>query len=186
MQADILKITMRNGLYMGLLFSVNFLFSASRTTVLMLLTYLVIAIIIWAAYKMAIHYRDHHNSGFISYWKVVYFVMLTFFFAGIISGLFKIIYTSFINPDFLPQLFEESVKQIEQNRALFERLKMPMDETYYEELERQFRPAQYSFQTIWINLLSGAILGLIMGGIVRKSRGLFDDETKPESDSTFD
>ncbi len=176
MQSDIYKITMRNGLFMGLLFSVNFLFSASRITALMLLTYVVIAIIIWAIYKMAIRFRDEHNEGYIGYWKVVSFVMLTFFFGGIISGLFKIIYTSYINPEFLPQLFEEGVRQMEQNRALLESLNMNMDQEYYEDLERQFRPAPYSFQTLWVNLLSGAILGLIIGGIVGKKRGLFDEE----------
>lgn len=176
MQSDIFKITMRNGLYMGLLFSVNFLFSASRITALMLLTYVVIAFIIWASYKLSIQFRDQHNDGYINYWKVVSFVVLTFFFGGIISGLFKMIYTSYINPEFLPQLFEEGVRQMEQNRSLLESLNLNMDEEYYEELERQFRPAPYSFQTLWVNILSGTVLGLIIAGIVQKKRGLFDEE----------
>ncbi|MCE1154809.1 MAG: DUF4199 domain-containing protein [Bacteroidales bacterium] len=181
MQSEIYKITMRNGLFMGVLFSVNFLFSASRSLPLMLLTYVIIAFIIAATYRMATRFRDRELGGFISYWKAVYFVLLTFFFGGIVSALFKIGYTSFINTGYLPQLFEEGVRQIEQNRALFESLKMPMDENYYEQLERQFRPAPYAFQTIWTNLLAGGVLGLIVGGIVRRRRGLFDSDVPEQN-----
>lgn len=185
MQTDIYKVTMRNGLFMGVLFSTNFMFSASKNLVLMLLTYAIIALIIWLSYKTTINFRDKVLGGFISYWKAVYFVILTFFFAGIISGLFKIIYTTYINPEYLPQLFEEGIKQLEQNRALFESLNMPMDENYYEQLEQQFRPAPYSFQTIWANMLAGLALGLIIGAVVRKKRGLFDDESTPDTSSTL-
>ena len=74
-------------------------------------------------------------------------------------------------------LFEESMRQIEQNRSLFESLNLPLDDNYYEQLERQMRPVNYSLQTIWMNVFSGAILGLILGGIVKKNKGIFDEET---------
>ena len=111
------------------------------------------------------------------------YLLLGFFFAGILSALFKIIYTTYINTEYLSTLFEEGARQIEQNRAIFERLNITMDEAYYDQLERQYRPVSYAFQTIWMNILSGAILGLILGGIVRRKPGLFDDNP-PQADST--
>jgi hypothetical protein len=183
MQTDIFKISMRNGLFMGILFSVNFIFSASRNMVLMLLTYLVVAIIIGYTYKSAISFRDNILGGYISYWKTVYFTILSFFFAGILSALFKIIYTTNINPEYLTLLFEEGVRQAEQNRAILERLNITMDEAYFNQLERQFRPVSYAFQTIWVNLMSGAFLGLIIGGIVRRKPGLFDDKQPTQEDN---
>lgn len=183
MQTDIYKIAMRNGLFMGMLFSINFLFSASRNVTLMILTYLIMAMIIWGTYRMTSHFRDRESGGFISYWKAVYFILLVFFFSSIISALFKIGYTSFINKEYLPQLFEEGVRQLEKNRALFERFNMPMDEEYIDQLERQFRPVSYAFQTIWTNLLAGTLLGLILAGIVKRQRGLFDEEQPTNSTS---
>lgn len=177
MHTDIYKTTMRNGLYMGVLFSVNFLLSSSRNLVLILLSYLVIAMIIGTTYRLAIQFRDRDSGGFISFGKVLSFVLLTFFFGGIISALFKILYTSFINTEFLPQLYEEGLRQLENNRALLERF-ITMDEAYYDQVERQFRPANYAFQAIWANLLSGLILGLLLGGIIRKKRGLFDEDNQ--------
>lgn len=176
MQTAIYKITMRNGLFMGLLFSVNFLFSSSRNVTLMLLTYVVMAFIIWGTYRMTRQFRDKEQGGYISYWRAVYYVILLFFFSSIISALIKIGYTSYINTEYLPQLFEEGIRQIENNRALFESLNIPIGEEYIDQLEQQYRPVPYAFQTIWVNILSGTILGLIVGGIVRHKKGLFDDD----------
>ena len=63
MQTAIYKLTMRNGLFMGLLFSVNFLFSSSRNVTLMLLTYVVMAFIIWGTYRMTRQFRDKEQGG---------------------------------------------------------------------------------------------------------------------------
>lgn len=183
MYTTIYKISMRNGLFMGVLFSLNFLVSTFRNPVLMLLTYVLIAIIIGASYKLTVAFRDRENGGFITYWKAVYFVVLIFLFAGLISAVFKLIYTMFINPEYLSVLFEEGIRQLEQNRALFESLNMPMDEEYYDTLERQFKPAPYAFQTIWANLLGGGLLGLIIGAIVRRQKGIFDQDDTPAPDS---
>lgn len=181
MHANIFKSTMFNGLIMGVLFSLNFFLSASKNVSLLLLSYLLIAIMIVVSHRMAVRYRDNECGGYINYWMVFNYVVLTFFFASIISSIFKIIYTKYLNPDYLPMLFEESMRQIEQNRSLFESLKLPLDDNYFEELERQMRPVNYSLQTIWVNIFTGAILGLILGGFVRKSKGIFDDETPVEN-----
>lgn len=180
MQDNIFKSTMFNGLIMGILFSVNFLFTSSKTLPLVLLSYVVIALIIILMYRMAKRYRDAECGGNIKYWRVFNYVVLTFLFAGIISTAFKIIYTKYINPDFLPGLFEESMRQIEQNRGIFESLNLPLDDKYYDELERQMKPINYSIQTIWINVFLGAILGFIIAGLVKKQKSIFEEETPNE------
>ncbi|MDO9633969.1 MAG: DUF4199 domain-containing protein [Paludibacter sp.] len=176
MQANIFKSTMFNGLIMGILFSINFIFSASKNVSLLLLTYLLIAVMIVVMYKMAKKYRDLECGGYIKYWKVFNFVLLTFFFAGIVSTIFKIIYTKYINPEYLTYLFEESMRQIEQNRSIFERFNLPLDDNYYEQLEKQMQPTRYAIQTIWMNVFGGAILGLILGFFIKKDKGIFDEE----------
>lgn len=167
---------MFNGLIMGILFSANFLFSATSSVFTQLLSYVVMSAIIVLMYRMARKFRDQEMGGFIKYWQVFNFVVLTFLFAAIISAVFKMIYTQFIDRDFLSRIFEESMRQMEQNRSLFERFNVNMDDSYYEQLERQLRPASYAMQTIWVNILAGSILGLIIGGIVMRKRSIFDEE----------
>ncbi|MDD2284799.1 MAG: DUF4199 domain-containing protein [Paludibacter sp.] len=183
MQDNIFRSTMFNGLFMGILFAVNFLFSSSKNFTLLMLSYLIIALIIVVMYRMTKRYRDFECEGYIKYWRVFSYVVLTFFFAGIISSIFKIIYTKYINPEYLSSLFEESMRQIEQNRVLFERLNLPLDDNYFTELERQMRPVNYSIQTIWMNVLLGAILGLILGGFIKKQKSIFEEDTPIEKEN---
>jgi hypothetical protein len=181
MSPNIFKTTMMNGLVMGILFSLNFWCSTSKQIVPLLLSYALIVIIIVLIYRMAVRFRDVDNGGFISYWNVFNFTVLTFFYAAIISTVFKIIYTTYIDTEYLQMVLQESVKQMEQNRSLFEKLGVPMDDNYYEELEKQMKPVRFSLQTIWLNVFSAVIVGLILGGIVKKNKGLFDDEPAKNS-----
>ena len=72
------------------------------------------------------------------------------------------------------------MRQIEQNRGIFETLKLPLDDRYYEELEKQMRPVNYSIQTIWVNIFLGSVLGLILAGFVKKQKSIFEEETPNE------
>lgn len=176
MQANIFTITMRNGLLLGVLFSVNFLLGTSNNLALAMLTYLALALIIYLSYRTTKSYREHHLGGYMRFWQGFNFIVISFFFAGIISAIFKLIYTRYLNPDFLPALFEQSMKQMETNRALFESFNITMDEAYIDQVERQFKPTAYALQSIWINVFFGVILGLLLSGFVQKKKGLFDDD----------
>lgn len=176
MQPNIFTITMRNGLLLGILFSVNFLLGTSKNLALVMLTYLVLALIIYLSYRTAKSYREHHLGGYMRFWQGFNFIVMSFFFAGIISAIFKMIYTRYLNPDFLPALFEQSMQQMETNRALFESFNITMDEAYIDQVERQFKPTAYALQSIWINVFFGVILGLLLSGFVQKKKGLFDDD----------
>lgn len=183
MQNNIFRSAMFNGLFMGILFFINFIFSTSKTPMFLLLSYLTMAFIIFVMYKMTKRYRDIECGGEIKYRTVFSHVALTFFFGGIISAIFKIIYTKYINPEYLPALFEETMRQIEQNRGIFDALNLPLDEKYYEELQKQMRPVNYAVQTIWLNIFSGIILGLILGIFLKKSKNIFEEETSSEEEN---
>lgn len=170
------------GLIMGVMFSINFMLSASRNYIFALLSYAIIAAIIVLMYRMAKRYRDVECGGYIKYWSVFNLTVLTFFFAGIISTIFKIIYTKYIDTEYLTVMFNQGIQQIEQNQSLFRALKLPMDENYYEALEKQLQPTSFAIQTIWMNVFSGVILGFILGGFIKKQPGLFDDENTTDPD----
>lgn len=186
MQANLFTITMRNGLLLGILFSFNFLLGTSSNLALVLLTYVVLVLIIYLSFRTAKSYRERHLGGYMRYWQGFNFIVMSFFFAGIISAIFKMIYTRYLNPDFLPALFEQSMVQMENNRALFESFNITMDEAYIDQVERQFKPTAYALQSIWINVFFGVILGLLLSGFVQKKKGLFDDDkpTTPNDTSS--
>lgn len=177
MQDNIFKSTMTNGLIMGVLFFVNFLLSGSRILPLVFLSYLMMALIIVLMHRMAKRYRDVDCGGTIKYWKVFNYVVLTFLFAAIISSVFKIVYLQYINTEYLPALFEESIRQMEQNHSLFEKFNLPLDEDYISAVEKTMRPVTYSLQTIWVNVFLGVILGLILGGMLKKEKSIFEDDS---------
>lgn len=142
---------------------------------MVLISYVLTAIIVAVTYRSAKSYRDNKSGGYINYATVFNYVVLSFLFASFISSIFKIIYTQFINPEYLAILFQESMRQIEQNRSIFDKLGVPLDDNYFETLESQMKPVNYALQTIWMNVFSGALLGLIIAAIVKKKKGLFDE-----------
>lgn len=175
MEQSIFKIAMSRGLILGLLFTANFLLTAARNPILALLTWVMMVLILIATFRYSRSYRDIYCGGFISYWKAVGFIVLSFMFGGVVSAIFKLAYTQLIDKEYLNFLFEESMRQIEANRALFERF-MSIDESYISEVEKQYSPAPFALQSIWMNLIWGVLTGLVMGFFIKKNRGLFDDE----------
>lgn len=71
--------------------------------------------------------------------------------------------------------------QIDANQALFEglldRFNAPLDDDFYEKIEKMMNPVSYAIQTIWVNILYGGLLGAILGFIVMKKESIFDDKT---------
>ena len=72
--SNIFKITMHKGLIVGLIFTANFLMSASQNVILMLLTYPVIIGILYLTYRFTKTFRDEEHAGFISFSRIVGFV----------------------------------------------------------------------------------------------------------------
>ncbi len=181
MQNNIFKTTMNNGLVLGVLFFVNFLLSTASNAWIGLITYLITIVIVIFTYKKSIRYRDVDCKGHIKYGTVFSFVVLSFLFASLVTAILKIIYLKYINTDFLPNLYEQMLAQIDANQALFEglldRFNAPLDDDFYEKIEKMMNPVSYAIQTIWVNILYGGLLGAILGFIVMKKESIFDDKT---------
>lgn len=168
MQPNIFKSAMFNGLIMGVLFSINFLLSISKNTFLALLSYLVISFILVGIYRMSIRFRDIECGGTIKYSKAFSFIVFTFFFAALISSIVKYIYFQFINPAYLDELLNESMKALQI-------LKIPIDNAAYDQMVKVMKPATFSLQYIWMNVILGSILGLIMAAFVKKDKSIFEE-----------
>jgi Protein of unknown function (DUF4199) len=173
MPRKIINSAMRNGLILGVLFSINFLFSISKNSVFLLLTYAIAVYIVVIMYRMSVRHRDNECEGVISYGKAFLFVLLTFFYAALISTVVKFIYFQFINTAYLDNVFQESVKMMEM-------IKYKLDDEAINQLEGMMKPASYSFVGIWVNLFFGTIVGLIMAAFVKKEKSIFEEKSEKE------
>lgn len=158
---------MYNGLIIGILFSVNFLLSISKITPLILISYGLMGLILVATYRTTIRFRDKECSGEINFGKAFSFIILTYFFAALISSVVKYVYFQFINPDYLPALLNESLKAIEM-------LNLPIENASYDQMEKMMKPATFSLQYIWMNVLIGTLIGLVMAPFIKKEKSIFE------------
>ena len=160
---------MRNGLILGLVFSVNFLFSISSNLLLGLLSYAVIAIIIYLSHRFTVNYRDVECDGAISYRHSLAYVVLLFLYAALISAIVKYLFFQYLNPGFLPDLMNKSIEVMEQ-------IMPSVPEETYDNMETMMSPINYSLMVTWMNVVMGLFLGLIIAGIVKKEKNMFDNK----------
>jgi len=165
MEANVFKSAMRSGLILGVLFSVNFLLS---NIVASFLTWIMAVIIVIATLRLSNEYRDKELEGFIGYGKSLGFILLSFFYASLISAFVKIIYLQFINPDFLVNLYHETM-------LLMEQIGFPITNEFEASMKNVLKPVPYSLFTILGNMFYGLILGLIMAAFVKKEKSVFEE-----------
>jgi len=176
MQSNVYHAAMKYGLLMGVLFSVNFLFSISTTPFVALLSYLLIAFILVLTYRFAVAYRDKDNGGTCTFGQAFFFIFLLYLFAAIISSVVKYVYFKFIDVNYLSELLNKSSAIMQQ---IQEQFKLEVPDDYYDSMEKMMNPAMYTLQFIWVNAILGGLVGLIMAPFVKKSKSIFDknDET---------
>ena len=168
MQPSITKSAMFNGLIMGVIFSINFLFSVSKITSLVVLTNVIAILIIIGIYRMAMQFRDTECNGIITYSKAFSLILLTFFFAAIISSVVKFVYFQFINPDYLDQMFQETMK-------VLNKMKFPVNDEMINQTKSMLKPVNYTFVYIWTNVFFGLIVGLIMAAFIKKEKSILEE-----------
>jgi len=168
MKANIVKSTIRSGIILGGLFSINFLLSIPSNVITGLLTWVMIAIIIVATLRLSREYRDKELEGFISYGKSLGFILLSFFYASLISAFVKIIYFQFINPNYLIEIYNQTM-------LLMEQFGFPITAEFERSMNSLLKPVPYSFFSIIGNMFYGLILGLIMAAFVKKEKSVFEE-----------
>jgi hypothetical protein len=116
---------------------------------------------------MSIRFRDVECAGTINYWKAFSFVLLTFFYASLISAVVKYIYFQYINPGYLDLLLKESIKAAQM-------LKFNINNDDFAKMSSFLKPAGFSIQYIWVDVFVGSILGLMMASFVKKDESIFE------------
>lgn len=163
---------MRYGIVMGILFSCNFLLSASKNTILSLCSYVVIFLILYLTYRFTCSFRDHEREKVLSYSQGLSYIILLFFFGAIISSVFKFLYFCFIRPEYLAELLNQSLLLLEdlysdnEQRDLSRRM-----------IEKMLTPTSLALQYLWLNTLLGLLVGIVLAAFTKKEKSIFETQS---------
>lgn len=161
MQGNIFKSSMIYGLMMGILFSVNFIISIPQGNVFRIISFLITIVIVVVMYRYSVKFRDTECGGYITYGKSFSFIVLTFFFASIISAIVKFVYFQFINPEYLTNVLQQSIKVVES-------MNLPLDEEYYTQMEKNDEAFGIYFTKYLGKRIAGCFVGTCYVGICEK------------------
>lgn len=167
MKASIVNTAMKNGVIMGILFTVNFFLSVSGMVYLALLSYVITGIIIYFTYRYTKEFRDKENGGFISFGRVFSFIFVLYLFGTLISSFVKYFYLKFFNTAFLEDMYNQNIQIIEQ-------ILPNVTEEMYTTIESFLQPQSYTLIAAWSNVLLSVIIGLIIAAIVKRAASPFD------------
>jgi len=169
MQPNITKSAMLNGPIVGILLSLKFIFSAQKSDILATLALFISALIILVLYKMAIRFRDTHFEGTIKYSQAYNFLFQTYLFGSIISSFVVLIYTSFIDTNYLAYLLDVLLK-------MYDSYKFSIDDKTLKVLETIYKPAPFSLFNIFSSMIVGIFWGLILAAFVKKEKTIFEEK----------
>lgn len=160
---------MLNGLIVGMLLSLKFIFSAQKSDILGTLALLISALIILVLYNMAIRFRDMHFGGIIKYSQAYNFIFQVYLFGSIISSFVVLIYTSFIDTNYLAYMQDILLK-------MYDSYKFPIDDKTFKFLETIYKPAPFSLLNVFSSMIVGIFWGLILAIFVKKEKTIFEEK----------
>jgi hypothetical protein len=167
MQSSITKSAMINGLIIGFLLSLKFIFSTQKISILVSLGLVISVSIIFILYRMSIRFRNEEFDGIISYGKAFSYILQVYFFGSIISSLVMFIYTAYINQAYLEMYLNTVMK-------IYHDIKFPIDDKNYNIMESIFKPAPFALSNIFSSIFTGAFWGLILAAFVKKEKNIFE------------
>ena len=167
MQPNIVKSALYNFHIIGLLLSLNFILSVQKYEVFASFAIIISIFIIFFLYRMAVHFRDTDFNGIINYGQAFRYIFLIYFFGSIVASIVMMIYTSFIDTHFLDLLLDAIFK-------MYEQFKIPLDDKTMKAYEYACKPAQYSLLNAFFSIIGGTFWGLILAGIVKKDKSIFE------------
>lgn len=136
--------------------------NAKASAIISLASYAItIYILIYALKK----YRDEESGGYMSFSNGFLFVLYISIIVGIVMAIFSFIQLKYIDPHMLDEAFNKQMAEMEKNGMTDEQIEMANSFT------AAFRsPAVISITAFLGQLVFGAILGAILGGIFQRNR----------------
>ncbi|MBQ7419899.1 MAG: DUF4199 domain-containing protein [Prevotella sp.] len=115
------------------------------------------------------HFRDYAREGDISFARSYAYIILIFFYAGILLAIAIYLYFAFLdNGFFLGKIMETLQTEEGKKMIAVYGLQGQMDESFKE--LSSYRPIDYSLNMLTINIITGFVLGLPIAAIIQRQR----------------
>ncbi len=170
MQQSILNSAKINGLIIGALISLKFVLGAQNNSILSLIALAISISIVLTLFRTATTFRDKNCEGSITYKHAFSFIFQMYLFGSIISSLVMLVYTQFIDKEYLDLLMNETLK-------MYEKMGISIDDKSYEYINLFFKPAAYALINLFGAIFGGAFWGLILAAFVKKEKSIFEKES---------
>ena len=167
MRQTVIKSAMQNGLIMGGIFALNFIFAVSQITILSYLSNITPILILYITFRMVVHYRENERKGAISYGQSLRYIVLLFFYGSLISTMSKYIYLTYLNPNLLETISQDFMR-------IYTAMKYSMKDYSDNQIENELTPLNFSLMFIYMNLFIAVIVGTIMSAFVKKDKNVFE------------
>jgi len=166
MHSTIRKTAMRNGLIIGLLLSLKFIFSTQNSGILSFLSIMISISIVVLLYTLSVKFRDNELTGTISYGHAFSTIFQNYLYGAIILWLVMLVYISYINPNYLETYKDLTLK-------MYREYKIPINDNNYKALEVFFKPSSFIALNMFASAITGAFWALILAAFVKKEKSLF-------------
>jgi hypothetical protein len=168
MQPNIFKSALHNFHIVGLLLSLKFILTAQKYGIFASFAIIISILLVFVLYLMSVHFRDTECKGTIKYGQAFLYIFLIYFFGSIVSSIVMIIYTSYIDTNYLGSLLDVMLK-------LYDSIKMPIADKYTTVLQSLYKPVPFSLLNVFSSVFSAAFWGLILAAFVRREKSLFKE-----------
>lgn len=114
-------------------------------------------------------YRDKKLDGYIPYGQALTFGIMVSVFAAFLVAIYNFIYATWINPDFMQEVYEitkqTTIDMLERFNAPEESIEMALEKIEEKGLQK---PTDFAFGAIINGLIGGVIISLITSAVVKK------------------
>jgi hypothetical protein len=163
MRPSALKHAMYFGLLLGLIFCLNFFLQTRSSAVCDAFSWIIVLLTPYAAYRLSVDCRERACDGSMRYGEAFLYGMQLFFYASIVAAAFRLVYFKFLNPDFLPQLYDQTMQTMEA-------LQMKVTDEQMNEVRRSLTPANMTIAYVWIDVIAGVLVSFVVAFFVKKDK----------------
>lgn len=120
---------------------------------------------LWFIYSACLQHRQQDLGGYINIGRCLAIGSLSGLIAGIISGIWTVVFMNVIAPDVLDQIKDATMQQMADQGQNEERIEKAM-----EVMKIFFTPTVFFITVAFVSTISGFFAGLISGFVVQKER----------------
>lgn len=154
---------MQMGLRVGLWMAFSFILEAQGWN---FLSMLVSAYVLYGVYCAGQHYKRMECGGKIGFGAAYSYVLWLYLCSALVAALLRYAYLQWLNPEYLPKMYEQAMPIMEQLVAANPQVDMDVVD---ESVKMLLTPIRFSLYYIMVQMLTGSLWGLLLAVLVKRT-----------------